>query len=112
MLSTDSSYLLKQVLDMVSETEIVIESLRQQLAHDNTFSPYTAFCRLDRSARERINAADLIRFLKEIGIMGVGIGDCSKLLKFFDCDTDGSINFNQFLQMILPCECTALRNEV
>ena len=97
MLSTDSSYLLKQVLDVVSETEIVIESLRQQLAHEKTFSPYTAFCRLDKSARERINAVDLLCFLKETGIIGVGIGDCSKLLKFFDCDHDGSINFTQFL---------------
>ena len=56
MLSSHSSYLLRQLLDMISETEIVIEQHRQTLANDPSFSPYTAFCRLDRSGRERIDA--------------------------------------------------------
>lgn len=97
---------------MISETEIVIEQHRQTLAKDPSFSPYSAFCRLDRSGRERIDAQDFVKFLKERSILGVGIGDCSKLLRFFDSRKDGSISFNEFLQMILPCECTKLRTDV
>ena len=104
MLGQQSEFLLKQVLDTISEAEIVIESHRQSLARESHFSPYSAFCRLDRQAHEVICAHEIHEFLKGNGCLGVGIGDCAKLLRFFDSDCDGQMSYNDFLQMVLPCE--------
>lgn len=34
------------------------------------------------------------------------------MVRFFDCDDDARLSFQDFLQMLLPCEDNALRNIV
>ena len=36
--------------------------------------------------------------------------ECHRLINFFDSDEDGRLSFQDFLQMLLPCEDNALRN--
>ncbi len=112
MLGQQSEHNLKQILDIICETEMVIESHRQSICRDSKFSPYSAFCRIDRLALEQISSQDLLSFFKENGAIGVGVGDCAKLIRFFDDDLKGSLNFHQFLQILLPCESAALRKSV
>ena len=71
MLGQQSEHNLKQILDIICETEIVIESHRQSICRDSKFSPYSAFCRIDRLALEQINSQDLLSFFKENGAIGV-----------------------------------------
>lgn len=112
MLGKTSEFLLKQVLDTISESEIVVESHRQSLCREPAFSPYSAFCRLDRLAAERVSSHEMQAFLNESGAVGVGLGDCAKLIRYFDGDSDGMLSYQDFLQMVLPCEDMRLRNEV
>ena len=39
----------------------------------------------------------------------LSIGDCAKVLRFFDSDEDGMMSYNDFLQMVLPCDNNLLR---
>ena len=38
-----------------------------------------------------------------------GIGDCAKLVRFFDSDEDGIMSYADFVQMVLPCDNNMLR---
>ena len=73
------------------------------------FAPYSVFCRLDRNATETLTSYELLDFLKEQGVIDVSLGDCARLLAFFDSDNDGKLSFADFSQMILPCEEPGLR---
>ena len=37
------------------------------------------------------------------------IGDCAKLIRFFDSDEDGIMSYADFIQMVLPCDNNLLR---
>jgi len=109
MLGPQSTHLLRQILETISETEIIIESHRQSVCSLPSFAPYSAFCRLDRSAAESLSSQDIYGFLKENGAIGIGVGDCAKLLRFFDSDEDGYIAYSDFIQIVLPCDNNLLR---
>ena len=96
----------------MSESEMIIETMRQNLCRDPAFSPYSAFCRIDRLAHERVCSHDISHFLRENGITGISPSDCAAMIKFFDSDQDGSMSYNDFLQVVLPCDDTYLRAEV
>ena len=95
-LSHDTKRLFKKVLESISECEIVIERYRQELCEIPSFAPYSAFCRIDRYADESINAAGIAAFLKENGSTAA-IGDCAKLVRFFDSDEDGIMSYADFI---------------
>ena len=40
------------------------------------------------------------------------IGDAARLVKFFDSDGDGILSYNDFIQIVLPCDDNVLRSEV
>jgi hypothetical protein len=59
MLSYETTRLLKTLLETISESEIIIERQRQNLCQNPKFAPYSAFCRIDRRARESIEPIDV-----------------------------------------------------
>ena len=52
---------------------------------------------------------ELLYFLRDNGIHNKLEADCYYLVKFFDSDEDGRLNYIDFIQMILPCDNPALR---
>lgn len=111
MLGYDSTRLLKTAMETISEIEIVVECQRQALCSIPTFAPYSAFCRIDRDARECITAQDIVKFLQENGCTKT-IGECARLVRFFDSDEDGIISYADFIQMVLPCDDNLMRSQV
>lgn len=97
---------------MICESEIIIETQRQNLCRDPAFSPYSAFCRIDKLAHERVCSHDISSFLKANGCTGIAPSDCAFLIKFFDSDADGQMNYDDFLQLVLPCDDSYMRSEV
>lgn len=88
MLDKQSTLLLRQLLDTVSETEMMIEQYRQQICSDPEFAPYTAFCRIDSDGRERICSHDIQNFLHSNNLAGISVGECAGIIKNFDTDKD------------------------
>jgi len=52
----------------------------------------------------------LLNFLRDSQITHIAEGELYQLVKFFDSDEDGRLSFQDFIQMILPCEDNQLRN--
>lgn len=66
--------------------------------------PYSIFQRIDRSEDGFITSVELLNFLRDNQIYGVTEADCYYVVKFFDSDEDGKLNYPDFMQMILPCD--------
>ena len=103
MLGYESTQLLKTILETVSDVELVVESHRQALCSIPSFAPYSAFCRIDRTANESIDAKAMLDFLRE-NSAPASIGDCARLVRFFDSDEDGFLSYADFIQIVLPCD--------
>ena len=110
MLGHESERRLKEVLVAVSDGERDLESARQRLCAIRDFSPYSAFQRINRDLNEFVNSFELLNFLRDSQIAHVAEGELYQLVKFFDSDEDGRLSFQDFIQMILPCEDNRLRN--
>ena len=48
-------------------------------------------------------------FLRDNDLHDVTEAQCYYLVKFFDSDEDGKLNYPDFMQMILPCDNPFLR---
>lgn len=110
MLGYESERRLKDVLMGVSEGESELENARQRLCTIRDFAPHAAFQRVDRNMSDFVNSFELLNFLRENGVHHITEGELYQLVRFFDSDEDGRLSFQDFIQMLLPCEDNYLRN--
>lgn len=112
MLSIHTERLFRDMLIEVMEGEMCSETLRQQLCGGHPeFSPYSAFMRIDRTAEENLNGGNILQFLRDNQVFQFTQSDCQKLINFYDSDKNGFLNYQDFMQIILPCEDMNLRVE-
>jgi len=104
MLSCETERRLKNYLVAVAEGESNLERLRQRLCEIRDFTPCMAFQRLDRCANEFLTSIDLLNFERDNCIYSTTETENYRLLKFFDSDEDGRLSYNDFTQILLPCE--------
>ena len=90
---------------------MIIECQRQALCNIPEFAPYSGFCRIDRTAQESIRPQDVLAFMKDNGC-NVKLSDCARLVNFFDSDEDGILSYQDFIQIVLPCDDNMLRASV
>ena len=57
-----------------------------------------------------MSAACIEHMLRENNRVQVSVRDCQYLIKYFDVDGDSSLNYTEFMQMILPCDNLRLRS--
>lgn len=110
MLGFESENRLKNVLVAVGEGERTLEAARQRICNIRDFAPHSAFQRIDRDANCYIDSFELLNFMKDHRNFSTSESECHRLVKFFDSDEDGRLSFQDFLQMLLPCEDNLLRN--
>ena len=67
--------------------------------------------RMDRTAEEHINGANILQFMRDNQIYQYTQSDCQKLVNFYDTERNGFLNYQDFLQVVLPCEDMSLRIE-
>lgn len=78
------------------------------------FEPYACFTRMDRWQKGVINSEDIVAFLME-NSMGIGYQqplssfECNYIIKYFDSTFQGYLNYQDFCQVILPCDNMSLR---
>ena len=72
--------------------------------------PYAAFTRIDRSLNGFISSLDILNFLRDNNVYHITEADYYYLIKFFDSDEDGKLNYPDFMQMVLPCDNNYLRS--
>lgn len=52
---------------------------------------------------------EFLNFVRDNGIHHCTEADCYYLVKFFDSDEDGKLNYPDFMQFLLPCDNPVLR---
>lgn len=88
----------------VGRGESSLEAKRLNLCRTPSFSPASAFQRLDRDATGFVNGSDIWNFLRDRYSYCATISECDHLVKFFDSDNDGVLSLSDFQQMLLTCE--------
>lgn len=101
---------LKNLLVVVGDGERDLEAARQRLCNIRDFALLAAFERIDRDANGSVSSIELCNFLRDNGVAHVSESECYNLICFFDSDGNKRLSFQEFIQMLLPCEDNVLRN--
>ena len=114
MFGYDSKLILKQLFALIGESEIEIEYLRQQLASIIEFEPYTSFKRMDSNNDGVISEPHFMVMMRQNGYRTLQLQDYQKLVQYFNISNKPkpSLNYEEFLQFILPCTNSVLRCQV
>jgi Ca2+-binding EF-hand superfamily protein len=88
---------LNKLLKTLAKKELQIELQRQYLASNENMEPYSVFQRIDRNQDGFVNSMELLNFLRDNGVHTVTEADCYYVVKFFDSDEDGKLNYPDFL---------------
>lgn len=110
MLGYESERRLKNFLVAVGDGERDLELARQRLCNIPDFAPHAAFQRIDRDYSLQISSREFGNFLRDNGIYHVLDSELHNLIVFFDSNGNQRISFQEFLQIVLPCEDNYLRN--
>lgn len=110
MLGYESERRLKNFLVAVGDGERDLELARQRLCNIPDFAPHAAFQRLDRDYSLQISSRELGNLLRDNGIYHCLDSELSILVQFFDSNGNARLSFQEFLQLVLPCEDNYLRN--
>jgi len=49
---------------------------------------------------------------RENGVDEANESDCYKIVKYFDSDGDFKLNYQDFLQVLMPCDSASLRSAI
>ena len=63
MLTLETQYRFRDMLQTVAYLETNIERQRQRISNMKEFNPYAAFCRINRPGDKKITSVDIERFL-------------------------------------------------
>lgn len=110
MLGYVSESKLKNLLVAVGDGERDLEAARQRLCNIRDFALAAAFERIDRDATGTITSIELVNFLRDNGVAHISEGEAYNLICFFDSDGNKRLSFQEFIQILLPCEDNVLRN--
>jgi Ca2+-binding EF-hand superfamily protein len=110
MLGYESERRLKNFLVAVGEGERDLENARQRLCEIRDFAPLSAFERFDRDMDGQIGSYEIIDFLRDNSVYHVSESEAFSLVQFFDSNSNNRLAYQEFLQMLLPCENNVLRN--
>lgn len=111
MLSDQTVDILKAWFVAIADHELAIEQQRQYLARLEEFEPYATFNRLDRNNNGYLSAYEIFSFLKD-NQFEASMEDCEYLVRFFDSDEDGVLNYTDYMQCVITCDDTYLRAAV
>jgi Ca2+-binding EF-hand superfamily protein len=110
MLGYESERRLTNLLVAVGDGERDLEGARQRLCSIRDFATHSAFERIDRDVTGSITSIELINFLRDNSVYHVAESEMYNLVCFFDSDGNRRLQYQEFIQMLLPCEDNLLRN--
>ena len=110
MLGYESERRLKNLLVAVGDGERDLEAARQRLCGIRDFAPLSAFERFDRDMTGSITSYEIVNFLRDNSVFHVSESESFSLVQFFDSNGNNKLSFQEFIQMLLPCENNVLRN--
>ena len=110
MLGYESERRSRNLLIAVGEGERDLEAARTRLCAIPDFALHAAFERVDRDCSASVSSIELVAFLRDNGVHHVSESEAYELVKFFDSDGNCRLTYDEFIQILLPCEDMVLRN--
>lgn len=77
----------------------------------DVFEPYSCFTRIDRNNSGTITSQEIVQFMRETGSAELSEFEINYVIKFFDSTFRGCLNYQDFMQIILPCDNQLLRTQ-
>ena len=99
MLSVETEARVAKLLLSLAEGERTVEISRQVLSDNYDFDPYQIFLSLYTECKNRVNACNILNFLKCKGIFA-NEAEVNFLIQCYDQDGDGSLSYTEFLNLI------------
>lgn len=96
----------------IAEHESNIEEARQDLAALTEFSPKRLFNHIDEENDDKITVDEMVQFMFDNGIQGNDTNEeiVREIIQEFDTDLDGTLNYDEFLNIFLPSTNEKLRS--
>lgn len=104
--------LVTNLFKVIAVEESDIERLRQVFSHmkDFTQNQRALFEIFDTSKDGKITAEEMLKFMAENMVKNVKVDDCQEIIAEFDSTQDGTLNYDEFLNIFLPAADYNLRN--
>ena len=99
MLSIETEARIARVLLTLAEGERIVEVSRQMLCDNYDFDGYKVFRRLDVEGKNRVDATNIVEFLKSKGIYCTQT-EAMFVVLFYDEDGDGCLSLSEFFNLI------------
>ena len=74
------------------------------LAALHKFEPHSAFQRIDRDQDGKIGSIEILKFLRDNGVEEATEADTYYMVKYFDSNDDELLNYEDLLQLLMPCD--------
>ena len=87
-----------------------IERLRQELAQNREFDARTLFERINTNKDSHITAEELLKFMNDHYVKKPTLEKCQALIAEFDSSQDGTLQYDEFLNVIMPAANQSLRD--
>ena len=106
------SRLITDLYKTIAIEESDIERLRQVFSHMREFTTNqrALFDIFDTTKDGKLTASEILRFLQDNLVQGATVGDCAEIISEFDSNQDGTLTYDEFLNMFLPASDYNLRN--
>ena len=88
-----------EIFMTLAELERNVEVTRQVLTENKDYNSYQIFCYLDTHKNNKLNASDILNFLKDKNIFSTE-AEVKLLILFYDTDLDTNLNFEEFINLI------------
>jgi hypothetical protein len=103
--------ILTAIFKSIATEETEIERLRQELAQTRNFEAQILFNKINTDGNSSISDAELLTFLKDNGTEA-SVEDCQAVIAEFDSSGDKQLQYDEFLNMMLPAANESLREYV
>ena len=100
MLSIETEARVVKLFINLFEGEKTVELSRENLAIQRDFDAYQIFQRVDRERKNYVDEYNIVDFLKNNSIYCTN-SEARLILSFYDSNSDGNLNYTEFLNMIL-----------
>ena len=100
MLSIETEARVIKLFINLFEGERTVELTRENLAIQRDFDAYQIFQRVDRERKNFVDEYNIVDFLKNNSIYCTN-SEARLILSFYDSNSDGNLNYTEFLNMIL-----------
>lgn len=76
---------------------------------NSDFEPYKAFCHLDTRRVGRVDAHDIVDFLRK-HYVSLDLSEAQDIVREYNASANGALSFNDFCQFVLPATSNSLRS--